>query len=179
MPNIEIKAKVENLSQLENLAKEIKAKYLGLDHQVDTYFKTKEGRLKLRESSLKNGAYLIPYQRNNTQGPKVSDYTFLTAENPKDAKRLLAEVLGVEVEVDKLRAIYLIDNVRVHLDQVKNLGTFFELEAVYAETDEMTVQRETKKVDELLTYFHIPKVSLIAESYRELLIKNLLTNDKN
>lgn len=52
MPNIEIKAIYHNLDQAKKIAIEIGAKYIGRDHQIDTYFYTPNGRLKMRESSL-------------------------------------------------------------------------------------------------------------------------------
>lgn len=171
MPNIEIKARINNIENLEALAQAKATQFLGIDHQIDTYYKTQEGRLKLRESSLSKTTKLIPYLRPDTIGPKVSLYTFLTSEQPDLAKELLGKILGTEVVVDKHRSIYLIDNVRVHLDKVKDLGEFFELEAVYDVDTEEERRKEIQKVDELLAYFGITKVSLISGSYRELLLK--------
>ena len=46
-------------------------------------------------------------------------------------KELLARILGVHRVVRKTRQILLVDNVRIHLDEVEGLGTFLELEAVF------------------------------------------------
>jgi len=166
MPNIEIKAHYLDLERGRTIAEKLSGRYLGCDHQIDTYFCAPKGRLKLRESSL-SGAMLIPYMRANTSGPKKSDYALLTTEDPVTAKRLLTEMFGVEAIVEKRRHIYLIDNVRVHLDDVEGLGKFFELEAVYVGTDALVEQAEHKKVETLIAAFGVAEKDLIQGSYRE------------
>lgn len=62
MPNIEIKASFNNFDKARKICESMNAVFVGIDYQVDTYFKVPEGRLKLRESNL-GGAQLIPYNR--------------------------------------------------------------------------------------------------------------------
>lgn len=164
MPNIEIKAHYADLNKAKQIAERVATKHLGLDHQVDTYFKTAQGRLKLRESSL-NGAMLIPYLRSNTSGPKRSNYCLLRTDVPSLATGLLSKILGVETIVEKQRDIYLADNVRIHLDNVKGLGTFIEFEAVYQNPAEEPAQHE--KIKWLIHEFRIPTRDLIEGSYRD------------
>ncbi len=168
MPNIEIKARYQDLSKARLIAKRLKAKVVGTDRQRDTYFITKMGRLKLRESSL-SGAQLIPYSRPNQRGPKKSDYLLIPIDNPAHCKQLFRELLGVEVVVDKVREIFLIGNVRVHLDQVKGLGIFFEFEAVYQNPKKEA--SEYKKVKRLMKQFGIVSTALLTGSYRELMLE--------
>lgn len=166
MPNIEIKAHYKDLGKGQEIAKELGGTYVGLDHQIDTYFCAPKGRLKLRESSL-SGAMLIPYMRSDVSGPKKSDYALLRTDDAVTTKRLLSEMLGVETVVEKHRHIYLIDNVRVHLDDVKGLGQFFELEAVYSSTDAEVEKAEHLKVERLKEAFGVLENDLIRGSYRE------------
>lgn len=166
MPNIEIKARYDDLGKARAIAERLRAKLHGTDHQVDTYFLTSAGRLKLRESSL-SGAQLVPYLRPNQAGPKKSQYLVLPIADAALCKTLFAEMLGLDVVVDKVRTIYLLDNVRIHLDEVKNLGNFFEFEAVYA--DPAQEEAEYAKVGKLLKEFEIHPSALIMGSYRELL----------
>ncbi|EKD52282.1 MAG: adenylate cyclase [uncultured bacterium] len=169
MPNIEIKAAYPDHDRAKKILMSLNAKHVGTDHQIDTYFFSPQGRLKLRESSL-SGAQLIPYMRPDQQGPKKSDYLVIPIVDPEACKRLFTQILGQDVVVDKIRDIYLIDNVRVHLDQVKGLGLFFEFEAVYQNAhDEPT---EYHKVRELIAIFGIREQNLINGSYRELVKGN-------
>lgn len=166
MPNIEIKAHYGELEKARGIARRIGAKHLGLDHQVDTYFFTKQGRLKLRESSM-SGAMLIPYLRCDSTGPKKSSYTLLDAKEPALAKTLLSQTLGVETVVEKHRDIYLYENVRIHLDEVRGLGRFLEFEAVYRDETPESEGREHGKIKELIKVFEISDGDLIEGSYRE------------
>lgn len=166
MPNIEIKAHYSELDKARGIAKQIGAKHLGLDHQIDTYFSTQEGRLKLRESSL-SGAMLIPYLRADSRGPKKSSYTLLNTTEPNLAKTLLTQILGVDTVVEKHRDIYLYENVRIHLDDVKGLGKFLEFEAVYKDESPESESLEQKKVNELIQVFGISTGDLVNHSYRE------------
>lgn len=166
MPNIEIKARYKDLEKGRRIARRLGARHLGRDHQVDTYFKTAAGRLKLRESSL-SGGQLIPYLRSDRTGPKKSDYVLLPAGDPARTKRLLGALLGVDTVVEKRRDIYLVGNVRVHLDEVVGLGTFFELEAVYSDESRAAAHDERRKVLELLRVFEVAPGDLLQGSYRE------------
>lgn len=164
MPNIEIKAKAKNLDDLKKVAKLLATSHLGVDTQVDTYFQTKDGRFKLRESSMK-GAYLVPYLRPNTAGPKKSDYAMIPVEDGGKIKQLFQQILGEIKVIRKKRDIYLIKNIRVHLDEVEGLGTFLEFEAVYENpADE---NQERAKVQTLLKEFNIQEADLITHSYSD------------
>ena len=166
MPNIEIKARYDDLNKARLIARELNARFAGLDHQADTYFKTKKGRLKLRESKL-SGGQLVAYLRPNEAGPKKSEYELIPVKNVAATKELLTRMLGRDVVVAKKRSIYLLDNVRIHLDEVDGLGNFFEFEAVYS--DSAQERRERTKVRDLIHRFGIRSSSLITGSYRELI----------
>lgn len=168
MPNIEIKASYTDFLKARQICEKLNAVYVGIDLQIDTYFKVPEGRFKLRESSL-SGAQLIPYIRPNFLGPKKSEYETIPVDNPLHVKKLLNQMLGLDIVVQKKREIYLIDNVRVHLDQVEGLGTFFEFEAVYHADTEEERQIEQAKVERLMQVFEIDSECLQTESYLQLL----------
>ena len=69
--NIEIKAKCSDLEKIRAILNSQQARFIGTDHQIDTYFKVNTGRLKLREGSIENA--LIHYNRPNQAGPKKSE----------------------------------------------------------------------------------------------------------
>jgi len=52
--NVEIKAKSDKQSKIRELLNSNKAISKGTDHQIDTYFNVKHGRLKLREGNIEN-----------------------------------------------------------------------------------------------------------------------------
>ncbi|MFH1263618.1 MAG: class IV adenylate cyclase [Pseudomonadota bacterium] len=166
MPNVEIKCTYPDLKRGKTCAERLGARFDSVQHQIDTYFATRSGRLKIREIEGK-GAQLIPYLRPDTTGPKVSDYQMIPIPEVRAVKALLDEILGIEVVVEKQRSIYLLQNVRIHLDEVKNLGSFLEFEAVYDRPEEE--ESERTKVNRLLSEFGVKPDSLLAGSYREML----------
>ena len=167
--NIEIKARCDNQEGIRKILKSKKAKYEGTDYQIDTYFKVANGRLKLREGNIENA--LIHYNRNNTKGPKQCEYTLYASNNPAKLKKTLTDSLGILVVVEKKREIYLIDNIKFHIDIVKGLGTFVEIEA----TDRDGCIEENKRKEQceyFIDLFQIAERDLVADSYSDLLLLN-------
>ena len=79
-------------------------------------------------------------------------------------RRTLSEILGVHRVVRKRREIFLVDNVRIHLDEVDGLGTFVELEAVF-DGSAASEDEEHAKVDRLMAELGIASDDLIEGSY--------------
>ena len=173
--NLEIKAYCLDLEKTESIVKEIATEYLGLDTQKDTYFFTKKGRFKLRESSL-SGSYLIPYLRPNQTEAKLSKYAKIDIQAAETVKSLFEQLLGIQIIVKKKRAIYLYENVRIHLDEVEGLGTFIEFEAVFDDKDDFDEEKQKEKVDYLMQKLDVKKEMLIAVSYENLLMDKLAEN---
>src|SRR3989304_7677704 len=107
--NIEIKAKSNNQDAIREILKSKNADFKGIDHQIDTYFKVANGRLKLREGNIEN--HLIYYERTNKRGPKQSQILLYKSEPNSSLKEILTKSLGVLAVVDKTREIYFLDNV--------------------------------------------------------------------
>ena len=129
--NVEFKAKCYNPEHLFNQLIELKADYKGEDHQIDTYFETTTGRLKLREGSIEKN--LIYYNRENLKGSKTSKIILDRPSPDSNIKKILELTNEVKAIVDKKRKILFIDNVKFHIDNVKGLGSFMEVEAIDAD----------------------------------------------
>ncbi|HEY5658783.1 MAG TPA: class IV adenylate cyclase [Myxococcota bacterium] len=167
MSNIEIKARCRDLPAAREAARRVATRSVGVDRQVDTYFCTREGRLKLRESSLEGGQ-LVPYLRPDTNGPKRADYQVIPVADAAGLKALLTRILGVHRVVRKEREILLHENVRIHLDRVEGLGEFVELEAVF-DGSAAGEAEQRRKVDRLMKALRIEAVDLLAGSYEGML----------
>jgi adenylate cyclase class 2 len=165
--NIEIKARCADLAAAREGARRLGAAHVGLDRQVDTYFRTRVGRLKLRESCL-SGGQLIPYLRPDREGPKRSDYQVVPLSDAVGVKRIMSEILGVHRVVTKEREIFLYENVRIHLDRVDGLGDFLELEAIVDGTASAEAEAR-RKVARLMEELGVREDDLVALSYEGLL----------
>jgi len=165
LQNVEIKARCSKPNKVRAILKENNAHFKGTDHQIDTYFCVEEGRLKLREGDIENN--LIYYYRPDTASPKLSNIHLVSMNHSPKMKALLTAALGVQIVVDKQREIYFIDNVKFHIDKVKELGSFIEIEAIDKDGDigETKLQEQCEYYMEL---FEISKQDLVAESYSDL-----------
>ncbi len=166
--NIEIKARCPDLQLVKAALENLPVQFEGIDNQVDTFFQTPAGRLKLRRSAI-YGNLLIPYIRPNQIRPKSSQYALIRLSETDKIEYLLNNILGIRLVVSKKREIYLYENVRIHLDQVEHLGEFIELEAVIKHEKEL--DENHKKVQFLMDVFNINQNDLIELAYADLLEK--------
>jgi predicted adenylyl cyclase CyaB len=166
--NIEIKARCNNQDFIREILKSHDAKFKGVDYQTDTYFKVNNGRLKLREGNIENS--LVHYVREVKEGPKQSYVTFYKSVDKSSLKEILTKALGILVVVDKSREIYFIDNVKFHIDSVKDLGTFVEIEAINTDGS-IGKDKLLEQCSYYLNLFKIPKSDLISNSYSDFLME--------
>ena len=166
--NVEIKAWSVEHERIKALLQERHADFRGIDHQIDTYFNTRQGRLKLREGTIEQN--LIYYERENTDGPKDSKVILYHFDGNRALKEILTKAMGVLTVVDKQREIYFIDNVKFHLDTVVDLGRFVEIEAIDREGN---IGRE-KLLEQCTLYqqlLGIRDTDLISKSYSDMLLE--------
>lgn len=163
--NIEIKAKSSKNDKIRGILQSKNADFKGIDHQIDTYFNVNHGRMKLREETIEN--HLIHYHRQNQKGPKQADIILYKPQPDSSLKKLLTEALGIWKIVDKKREIYFIDNVKFHLDEVKSLGTFMEIEAI-DENGTIGIKKLRKQCNHYLDLFDIQQNELISNSYSDM-----------
>ena len=74
---------------------------------------------------------LIFYDRPDTEGPKVSDFSKSSTSDPKSLRDVLKLALGIKGSVQKTRFLFMYGQTRIHIDQVVGLGNFMELEVLY------------------------------------------------
>ena len=166
--NREFKAKVDQLKSYEQKLLNLNPTFKGIDHQKDTYYNVgADKKLKLREGTIENA--LIYYER-----PEVADEksaTILLYKHQPDAqlKLILENLHGIDIIVEKERKIYFCDNIKIHLDKVKGLGTFLEVEAIEDEHSSITETKLEEQCSEMRAYFSIQDSQLLAYSYADLL----------
>lgn len=170
--NFEFKARTEKLAELEEKLSELNPKFIGEDHQIDTYFKVEKGRLKLREGNIENS--LIHYERENTADAKSSKILLYQHSPNQTLKDILVKTLGVKVVVDKLRRIYFIENVKFHFDKLEGLGTFIEVEAIDKDGS-IGLEKLQSQCRKYADFFGIKDEDYVSESYSDLII-NLSTD---
>ena len=165
--NFEFKATTNNLSFLENKFLELNPKFIGEDHQADTYFNVEKGRLKLREGNIENS--LIYYERKDVAGAKQSDVILFKYNADPALKDILIKVHGIKVVVNKTRRIYFIEKVKFHFDTIESLGTFVEVEAIDA-TGSLGIEKLKQQCRKYQNFFGFADADLISLSYSDMLL---------
>jgi homotetrameric cytidine deaminase len=164
--NVELKAIDRDPQTTLTVVLAAGAQDLGTLVQTDTYFNVAQGRLKLREQDG-SAAQLVAYERPDDPSVRLSRYHLIDVPDPQATLAGLTATCGVRVVVHKRRRLLLADNVRIHLDDVRGLGRFVELEAVAAPDADLGAERA--KVDRLRELIDIRDDELQAGSYSDLL----------
>ena len=167
--NIEIKLRVDNLSDVESKASALADHGPELLIQTDTFFDVPTGRLKLRRFA-DGKSELIAYLRSDlddARESKWSRYQIDSAAVANQLKETLAMVAPETVTVGKRRTLYLIGQTRVHLDAVDGLGEFVELEVVLK--DNQTQEQGVAIAEDLIVSLGLQNAESIAQSYADLL----------
>lgn len=134
--------------------------------QRDTYFHVPVGGLKLREERP-GEPQLIQFARADQPQARESRYR-IAMVNDAGAIAVLSACLGVRGTVTKRRRLFLWRDVRIHLDDVEQLGTFVELEAVAAPGSDLA--HEHRLIDELRRLIGIADERLVARGYADWLL---------
>ena len=171
---VEAKAYCEDLEVLEIKITNLGAEFIEEIEQVDTYFnhptrdfgQTDEA---LRIRRVGENAYLT------YKGSKIDNITKTREEinvqvDDRDLIKEILEILGFsEVgTVKKVRKKYRFDEFTICLDQVENLGSFVEMEAVCNSEDAEEISRLRDIILKTLKEWGLEKIE--RKSYLELLL---------
>ncbi|MFW5653797.1 MAG: CYTH domain-containing protein [Planctomycetota bacterium] len=168
MQNIEFKCELRDLHAARAQCRVLNATHVVTLTQTDTYFRVPDGRLKRRETPGEPVEWIF-YQRPNRVTPKMSHFLIFSE---RQARARWGQVSLVEwLQVRKEREIWYLDNVRIHLDTVADLGQYLEFEALV--TRRHHVGRCHEQIRDLRTAFQPVLGEVIAESYSDLLDQKL------
>ncbi len=164
--NIEVKCRVSRLEPIRTLLQQRGIERRAVLVQRDTFFISRQGRIKLRQ--IRDGqAQLIIYLRSDEADIRLSEYMVVEVTEAAKLETLLSQTLGSRGVVQKTRELYLIENIRIHLDVVEHLGEFVEFEAVLGEPDQTALNQE--KVHKLMEQLGIRDGQICGEAYIDLL----------
>jgi len=164
MQNIEFKAELRDMEAGRAQCKAIKAQHIGVLRQTDTYYKLPDGRLKKREAPNEPTEWVF-YHRPNRVSPRMCNYTILSEEQA--TRRWGTHSLRPWLTVVKTRELWMLANVRIHLDDVDKLGVFIEFEAMVSK--EFDVQECHMSIDHLRQTFQPILGEPISVSYSDLM----------
>lgn len=162
--NLELKIKLKSFSEIKKRLNQIGAEFTAELDQKDIYYKNKSGLLKLRIEN--NVECLIRYNRNENSKLRWSDYNLIKFREG-NAEKFLADLFEIETVVDKKRSLYMYDNTRIHLDRIKNLGNYLELETLVFKGH----QDAKKRFSGIVSLLQIDLKNQIKKSNRDLMLE--------
>ena len=165
MKNLEFKANCDSLDALRRHLVDLRAEHRCTMKQLDTYFNVPQGRLKLREINT-DEAELIYYERSDRAESRYSNYQICHIPESVAFKQIATMAWGVKSIVEKQRELWMFGDTRIHLDKVKDLGQYVELETVILDQTEEEAQAEHQLVKDTLG---IKEEELISVSYSDLI----------
>lgn len=174
MHNIEYKAELRDMALAKAACTAVGAKFIISLEQTDTYFRVPSGRLKRRVCEGEPTEWIF-YDRANQSRPRLSTFTIYS--NKEARTRFGSTPLSVQVVVKKKRELYMLDNVRIHLDTVESLGTFLEFEALVNPGYPVAACHAT--IDNLRDAFNIAMGEPISCSYADLVLQEQETATAN
>jgi len=163
--NYEIKCKIDNDRELVSFLRSQRKYYHRKENQVDIYYRVKKGRLKLRIINFSYGS-LIGYDRDEKNDMRISRYDVASTSEFGELRSILDQHFKAIAAVEKSRDIFVRKNVRIHVDRVKKLGTFLEIEIIYE-----NFQKARKQMNELIKELKLNRKNFIKKSYSDLIIK--------
>ena len=140
MRNIEFKAELRNYEAAQRQCEVLGADRIGLLSQTDVYYRLADGRLK-RRTAPGEPVEWIYYERPDRVSPRTSDYKLLSEEQAR--RQWGTHSLKPWLTVVKTRELWMLDNVRIHLDEVAELGNFIEFEAMVSAEHDVESCHET------------------------------------
>ncbi len=163
--NLEVKIKLHSFNDIKKSLKKIGAEFTATLNQKDIYYKNANGLLKLR---IENGIEsLIWYNRNENSKNRWSNYQVVKFTNG-NAKVFFSRIFEIETVVDKKRLLYMYDNTRIHLDSIKKLGNFLELETLVL-NGQNNAKKRFQKIASLLK---LDLSKQVKKSNRDLMLDN-------
>ncbi len=162
--NYEIKYPIRDYRKVKNVLNTLTHFSRHTEEQSDIYFKVKKGRLKLRIINNDSG-HLIYYERGESSGKRISKYIISKTADFTELIDILKRQFEILISVHKIREIFIFENVRIHLDNVRLLGKFLEIEIIYE-----SILQAKKQMKELISLLDIKENKLIKGSYSDLLI---------
>jgi adenylate cyclase class IV len=163
--NLEVKARLSSVAAAREVARRLATQHLGTQIQTDTYFRCPAGRLKLR--TIDGGpAQLVWYVRPDQREAALSCYHLVEVPDGNALGQALTAALGTWIVVRKRREVFLHHNVRIHLDEVDQLGAFLEFEAVLGpDANEATCRA---RLEFLSHEFRLASADLLSDSYSDM-----------
>lgn len=164
--NIEIKVPIKNVKEILIRIKKLQAERIYSSQQTDVYFQNEKGRLKVRDSNGEKS--VIYYNRIEDGRERWSKFHFIKINEPNEWVKFFDLFMERLITVKKHRTLFHYKKTRIHVDQIKSLGNFIELET----NMNSSKKRAREEFDYLCKYLELNGGEQILNSYSDMILKN-------
>jgi predicted adenylyl cyclase CyaB len=162
-----LKAHVESAEQMEAAIFNFTQTIGHVVVEEDVYFSVPNGQMKLRttQPGHEHGE-LIAYKQVNSQCANFYETRITSVPEVEKLKNTLALSLAELCTIRKKRRVYVLSNVQINLDDVKDLGFFVDIE-VRADAGQ-TIEELQKQAESVKKALDLKDVQIMAMSYLDL-----------
>lgn len=163
---VEIKAKIENITSLEESLKNLGAKYISAHEVFDTYFNPSAGYT-TKITKIPNENILFFFEKDPSL-KRFKIHKFKIVDDINDLEQILGKILGVKIKIHKARKLYNFKEIIIKIDTIKELGTFIILQK---EVKENEIEETNKELLDFLDRLKIDRKYLQTEPFDVLMLK--------
>ncbi|MCZ7397553.1 MAG: class IV adenylate cyclase [Candidatus Methanoperedens sp.] len=178
MIEVEVKAHVQDPRQIERSIIEMGATPIGIENQTDTYYNSPVHDFKMSDEALRvrvqDDRCFLTYK-----GPKIDSVSKTRKENqveindPGSMGDILSSLGFIPVAtVIKKRKNYRIADILISLDEVRNLGSFIEIEI--SAKNQSNYEKKVESIFKIIEKLGISRDSTIRKSYLEMVLEKCL-----
>jgi predicted adenylyl cyclase CyaB len=162
--DVTIKARLTEPLNVERILKNLNAQFIGIDFQKDTYFHVSKGKLKLRTGTIEN--LITHYERiSDGQAERTIVYHYDLNPTGSEIEALFKKYQPLKT-IEKKRKIYLIANLKIHIDTLPDQSNFLEIEA-RDRTDSIDLEQLKNQCLSLIKTLEIAEDELLPTGYLE------------
>ncbi|CAJ0607910.1 unnamed protein product [Cylicocyclus nassatus] len=172
--SIVLKARVYDMEQAENAIFDLTESLGTFFVQEDVYFNVPKGNLKLRIMHPNRCGQLIYNSLSKKSGHKLSESQVTEVEDVYSIRATLNAALGERGTITKKRRVFTMDDVRIYLDDVDQIGHFIDIAVPLSSSQPDECYARAKEIRERLK---IQEDALVPAAYLDMMMNNLSFDD--
>ncbi|KAK5966069.1 CYTH domain-containing protein [Trichostrongylus colubriformis] len=172
--SIVVKARVDDMEQAENAIFDLTESLGTFFVQEDVYFNVPNGNLKLRIMHPNRCGQLIYNSLSEMSNHKLSESQVTEVEDVLSIRATLAAALGERGTITKKRRVFTMDDVRIYLDDVDQIGQFMDIAVTLNSSNTDACYARVKEIRERL---NISEDAIVPDAYLDMMMENLSFED--
>ncbi|VDL71580.1 unnamed protein product [Nippostrongylus brasiliensis] len=172
--SIVLKARVDDIEQAENAIFDLTESLGTFFVQEDVYFNVPNGNLKLRIMHPNRCGQLIYNSLSNKSDHKLSESQVTEVEDVLSIRATLSAALGERGTITKKRRVFTMDDVRIYLDDVDQIGQFIDIAVTLNSSQSDSCYARAKEIRERL---NISEDAVVPVAYLDMMMESLSFDD--